>query len=140
MPNFNDAEITRLYVAQTAAPFVKDDAPNAPAGGAFDVTMEMAAGGAVAGPYTLVTTCADLSAFAPGPAVLTPGPQINGPGNFQQGNWVKAGPEYWTFSVSVTIPLPAGAGAGHVYQYTAALTNPDGQVVSIVQSDPFVLL
>jgi hypothetical protein len=33
-----------------------------------------------------------------------------------------------------------GGIAGHVYQYTASLFNANGQVASIQQSDPFILL
>jgi hypothetical protein len=140
MPNFNDAKITSLYVAQTGVTDIEDDAPNAPAQGPFSVTLEMVAGGAVAGPYSLVTSCSDLSETAPAPAVMTPAGALNGAGAFAAAPWVSVGPEDWVFNQAVTIPLPDGAGKGHVYQYTAALTNPNGQIVSIRQSDPFILL
>lgn len=79
--NFNDAEITSLQVSENGAPVdIQDDAPNAPAGGQFNVVLEMVAGGGVAGPYTLVTTCSDRTASAPAPAALTPAPHSTGPG------------------------------------------------------------
>ena len=38
MPNFNDAEITAIYVSHKASMGVQDDAPNAPTSGdPFDV-------------------------------------------------------------------------------------------------------
>ena len=53
MPNINDAEITGIYVSQTAPGGIQDDAPNAPTGGGvtpgtqFDLTLEMVAGSAL---------------------------------------------------------------------------------------------
>jgi len=45
MPNFNDAKITSLYVCEEGAvQDIEDEAPNAPAGGKFRVTVEMVAG------------------------------------------------------------------------------------------------
>jgi hypothetical protein len=44
-----------------------------------------------------------------------------------------------TFPVTV----PGGAGgpfAAHILQYVASLISHGGQIVSIIQSDPFVLL
>ena len=39
--NFNDAKITSLYVnGEGSVSDIQDDAPNAPAGGKFDVTLE----------------------------------------------------------------------------------------------------
>ena len=46
-------------------------------------------------------------------------------------------PLYLTFNQSVQV---TGGTAGHVYQYTASLFNANGQVASINQSDPFILL
>ena len=57
MLNFNDAEITRVYVSQEASATVQDDTPNAPAGGPYDVTIEMvvSTGRSARGSYTLYT-------------------------------------------------------------------------------------
>ena len=64
--NFNDAEITSLYVSENG---IQDDAPNAPSGGPFNVILEMVAGAGLTGPYTVSVTCSDLTLTAPGPAV-----------------------------------------------------------------------
>lgn len=136
MTNFNDAEITSLYVSATADPGIQDDAPNAPGGGDFDVTLEMVAGGALAGPYTLITTCSNISKTAP--AALNPGAPLNGTANFAVAPWT-GGPTTFVFDQTVTIPL-AAPGGGDVYQYTAVLVSSTGQVVSTKQSDLFTLL
>jgi hypothetical protein len=138
MTNFNDAEITSLYVSATAAPGIQDDAPNAPGGGDFDVTVEMVAGGALATQkYTLLTTCTNVSDAKSVPA-LNPGAPLNGLAEFGVAPWT-GGPTTFTFSQPVTIPLAPGAGKGDVYQYTAALVSSTGQVVSTRQSDLFIL-
>ena len=67
MPNFNDAEITAVYVSHKASPRVQDDAPTS--GDPFDVTLEIVAGNALyTGAYTLTVSCADLTAWKPAPA------------------------------------------------------------------------
>lgn len=135
--NFNDAEISSLYVSENG---IQDDAPNAPAGGPFNLILEMVAGAGLTGPYTVSITCSDLSATAPAPAALIP-TALNGTGNFGSGpGWTGAGPLANVFSQTVPVgPEPAG-DKGHVYQYTASLVTTNGQIVSIKQSDPFVLL
>lgn len=144
MPNFNDAKITSLYVnADSAVSDIEDNAPNAPGGGKFDVTLEMVAGEGVAGPYKLITSCTDLTDPTAATAALTPGGLLNGAGSFATApEWKKVPPlgltQYQTFNHSVKVgPAPA---PGHVYQYTAALHSDNGQVVSIRQSEPFILL
>jgi len=135
--NFNDAEITSLYVSENG---IQDDAPNATSGGAFNVVLEMVAGAGLTGPYTVATTCSDLTLTAPAPAVLTPAP-LNGTGNFGTGTgWTGAGPLANVYSQSVSVGPEPSADKGHVYQYTATLFTTNGQIVSIKQSDPFVLL
>ena len=145
MPNFNDAKISSIYVnGDGAVSDIQDDAPNAPAGGKFDVTLEMVAGEGVLGNYKLITTCTDLTASAAAPAVLKPGAPLNtGAGAFQGPEWkpVPAAPnppKYWTFNHSVKVGPPAVAG--HAYRYTAVLHNSNGQIVSVKESEPFILL
>ena len=145
MPNFNDAKITSLYVnGEGSVSDIQDDAPNAPAGGKFDVTLEMVAGEGVLGNYTLITTCTDLTAAAAAPAALKPGAPLNvTAGSFQNAEWkpVPALPnpaKYWTFNHSVKVGPPAVPG--HAYRYTAVLHNTNGQIVSVKESEPFILL
>lgn len=141
MPNYNDGEITSIFVSQTASPSVEDDAPNSPTpSGQYDVTVEMAAGnGLASGNYTLTITCADLSAMTQAPASLIP-TTITAVNEIGPAAWTKVG-NYWTFdqtqTVNTTAPL---GGGGHVYQYTASLVSKSGEVVSIKQSDPFILV
>jgi hypothetical protein len=143
MPNFNDAKITSLYVnGDGAVSDIQDDAPNAPGGGKFDVTLEMVAGEGVLGDYTLTTTCTDLTASAAA-AGLSPGAPLNtSTGHFRGGEWKKVPPagltRYWTFNHSVKVGPPAVAG--HAYRYTAVLHNTNGQIVSVKESEPFILL
>jgi len=141
--NFNDAEITSLYVSDSGTPVdIENDAPNAPGGGKYNVTLEMVAGAGVAGPYELRITCSDLTATSPGPAALVPplGP-LNGAGAFATPpHWVGAGPLVNVFNQTVAVGPEPAADKGHVFQYTAALYSNNGQIVSIRQSDPFVLL
>jgi len=140
--NFNDAEITSLHVSVNGAPVeVQDDAPNAAGGGPYNVTLEMVAGAGVAGPYTLITTCSDISATAAAPAALIPpAGSLNGAGMFATAPWKPNGPLDFVFNESVTVGPEPAADKGHAYQYTAALFNNNGQIVSIKQSDPFILL
>jgi hypothetical protein len=137
MPNFNDAKITSLYVSEPGlVKDIEDDAPNAPSGGKYRVTLEMVAGGAVAGTYDLITTCTDVTDAKSAPA-QKPGAPLNGSGTFATSPWKLDG-AHWVFNESVTLPPPSVKG--HVYQYTAALHNPSGQIVSMRQSEPFILL
>lgn len=139
--NFNDAQITSLYVGEDGSVAgIQDDAPNAPAGKKFRVTLEMVAGGGVAGAYELITSCADVtdSTAAPG---LKPGAPLNGPGTFAGPEWkvdTGTGPNDSVYSHTAVISPPKVPG--HVYQYTTALRSTNGQIVSIRQSDPFILL
>src|SRR5580698_4447616 len=94
MPNFNDAEITAIYVSHTASAGVQDDAPNAPtAGDRFDVTLEMVAGYALnTSKYTLTVSCADLTAWKPAPAGMIPTtPPFDKAGSFGGAGWKTAG-------------------------------------------------
>jgi hypothetical protein len=142
MPNFNDAKITSVYVnALGSVADIQDDAPNASTPGSqFDVTVEMVAGmGLNTQLYTLSTSCTDITDTTAAPAVLLPGSPLNSTtvkfGDTPE--WKQISALYMVFNNS----LPVGPGvAGHVYQYTAALYNGTGQVVSIKQSEPFILL
>jgi hypothetical protein len=146
MPNFNDAEITAIYVSHKASPRVQDDAPNAPTSGdAYDVTLEMVAGNALyTGAYTLTVSCADLTDWKAAPTSMTPTTAAFAKANtFGGTGWkpVGAGPQYYAFENSETVNTkkPVG-GDDHVYQYTVSLVNASGQVVSVKQSDEFVLV
>ena len=89
--------------------------------------------------YNVTITCADLSAVTPAPASLIPG-ALNGAGEFGSAAWTHVG-NYWTFQKTQAVngSGPRGGG-GHVYQYTVTLVSKNGDVVSIKQSDPFILV
>ena len=65
--NANDAALTELATAQSGS-MVKDDAPNAPAGGGFDLIIGAVAGSALGSsgaPYTLTISAIDLTTVSP---------------------------------------------------------------------------
>jgi hypothetical protein len=141
MTNYNDGAISAIFVAQTTSPTVEDDAPNSPnASGPFDVTLEMVAGnGLASGDYNVGISCADLSAMTQAPASLIPA-ALNGAGEFGSAAWTHVG-NYWTFRQTQTVNTAAPkGGGGHVYQYTVTLVSKNGDVVSIKQGEPFILV
>lgn len=140
--NFNDAKITSLYVSEPGAvKNIQDDAPNAnsPAGTKFRVTLEMVAGNGVAGKYHVRTTCSDLTDTTHVAALDPPAGPLNANGALfaTAPEWKTDGPR-WVFNHSETISPPTVKG--HVYRYTASLHSDNGQIVSIGESDPFILL
>jgi hypothetical protein len=143
--NLHDAKITSLYVSEPGPVLdIEDDAPNAdtPAGTNFRVTLEMVAGGNVVGTYHLKTTCSDLTETLNAAAQAPPVGALNTPGGghaFQTLPWAPDG-THWVFNQSALVPKPLPAKKGHVYRYTASLYSNNGQIVSIKQSDPFILL
>lgn len=139
--NAHDAMLTELATAQRGS-MVGDCAPNAPAGGGFDLIVEAVAGSAVGNsgvPYTLQIGAIDLT------AVSQPWPAIALAQAFDAATGWKlsgAGPDY-ECAQTFPITVPGGAGgpfAGHTLQYVASLISRGGQIVSIIQSDPFVLV
>jgi hypothetical protein len=140
VPNFNDAEITDIFVSQQASAGVQDDAPNAQnPGGPFDATLEMVAGwGLGSGAYTLYPSCVDLTDMVPAPLLIPAAWQAAD--TFGSANWQPVPGKYYTYSHDDTVSIPAGTKPGHVYQYTVTLVSGNGQVVSIKQSDPFILV
>lgn len=140
----NDARISRLYVTkhggdvQDATPNAPDQPPNAPAP-TFDVTLEMEAGGAVAGQYKLQVVAYDVSAGARNPAMDPPAASnLNGTGAFATAPWqVVLGD--WTFDQTAQITVPSNT-SGHIFFYTAALMSNNFQIVDVKESEHFVLV
>src|SRR5262249_8883276 len=93
-------------------------------------------------PYTLTITAMDLTDVVPAtdlnPA-LTTGQYFDGPTG-----WKPNGPDFeYSATFPITVPVTATGArkyAGHVLQYVASLVNHNGQIVSILESDPFVLV
>ena len=136
--NANDARITRVYTAQTGS-VVEDPAPNAPGGGGtFDLFFQAEAGnsiGSSGGDYTLTLTAYDVTT-GDNNANLSVGPlaqKFNG--TF---GWTASAPDFFK-NTNQTLNVPAGV-ANHTFYYTATLVTVNGQIVSTLQSDLFVLI
>jgi hypothetical protein len=141
--NANDAKLTEITTAQSGSS-VEDSAPNAPAQPGFDIVVEAVAGNAIGNsgaPYTLTITAMDLTDVAPATDL---NPVLTGPQFFDgPTGWKPNGPDFeYSATFPITVPVTAGARkyAGHVLQYVASLVNHNGQIVSILESDPFVLV
>ena len=140
--NANDATLAELATAQTGSR-VQDDAPNAPAGGGFDLIIAAAAGSALGSsgaPYTLTISAIDLTAVSqPWPAQILHQAFDTATGWKLSGT----GPDYectQTFPVTVPGGSPGGPLAGHALQFVASLVSRGAQIASIIHSDPFVLV
>jgi hypothetical protein len=139
--NANDAMLAGMATAQSGS-MVKDDAPNAPAGSGFDLIIGAVAGSALGSsgaPYTLTISAIDLTTVSqPWP------PQILHQAFDTASGWKLsgAGPDYeCTQTIPTTVPGgPGGALAGHTLQFVATLISPGAQIVTIRQSDPFILI
>jgi len=139
--NANDAILTGLATAQRGS-LVGDQAPNAPASSSFDLVLEAVAGNVIgnsAQPYTLQINAIDLTAVTPALTPFALNQAFDAANNWRLSG---SGPDYECTQV-FPIAVPGGPGgplAGHVFRYTASLVNSNGQVVSILQSDLFVLV
>jgi hypothetical protein len=140
--NAHDATLTALAAAHTGS-LVKDTAPNAPAAGTFDLVLSAVAGSALGSsgaPYTLTISAIDLTAVTQGWPTQTLH-QAFDPAN----GWTLSdtGPGYQctgTFAVPVPGGGPGGPLAGHTLQCVASLVSQGAQIVSIIYSNPFVLV
>jgi hypothetical protein len=140
--NANDATLTTLATAQNGS-MVADNTPNAPANACFDLVVAAAAGSALGSsgaPYTLTISAIDLT------AVSQPWPTQTLHQAFDAANgWELTGtsPDYQrTQTIPIIVPGggPGGPLAGHVLQCVASLVSHGAQIVSIIQSHPFVLV
>jgi hypothetical protein len=142
MPQSNDAELTELLTATTGVN-VEDNEPNTgpPAGppaNNFDVRLQAVAGNAIGNSgadYTLRLDCIDESLSLRN-ASMSRGPlnqQFNA-GNGQVatgGNFVKEQ------TANITVD---NAARGHVLRYVATLVSANGDVVSFIESNKFILI
>ena len=140
--NANDATLTALTTAQTGST-VADTAPNAPANPGFDLILHAAAGSALGSSgarYTLTISAIDLTAVTQGWPTQTLHQAFD-----TANGWALSGtgPDYQcsqTFAVLVPGGGPGGPLASHVLQYVASLVSHGAQIVSVIQSRPFVLI
>jgi len=140
--NAHDATLTSLSTAQ-AGSMVKDTAPNAPAAGRFDLILHAAAGRALGNsgaPYTLTISAIDLTAVTQGWPTQTLHQAFDAANGWTLSG---TGPDYQcrqTFAVPVPGGGPGGPLAGHTLQCVASLITQGAQIVSIINSNPFVLV
>ena len=139
--NANDAMLTALATAQRGS-MVANTAPNAPANPSFDLVLEAAAGSALGSsgtPYTLTISAVDLTAVTQGWPTQTLHQAFDAANGWElRGD----GPDYQC-TQTVAVPVPGGPGgplAGHTLQCVASLVSQGALIVSITQSDPFVLV
>jgi hypothetical protein len=140
--NANEATLTGLATAQSGST-VETTAPNAPAAGSFDLILQAAAGSALGNSgtrYTLSISAIDLTAVTQGWPTLTLH-QVFDTAN----GWELSGPgPGYQCTHTVAVPVHGGGSggplAGHTLQCVASLISQGAQVVSIVHSNPFVLV
>jgi hypothetical protein len=139
VPNFNSAEITRLFVSQVGST-VEDDTPNAPNMLNFCANIEMAAGTALQSEgYTVTWGCTDITLGAAAPGLIPA--TLGGNGSFDVAPWTKdPSGLFWVYEQQATVTRPGASGRGHLYQYSATLVTGNGQVASYSVSDPFLVL
>jgi len=145
----SDARIARLYTTETGGN-VQDSTPNAPATGlqppatTFDLVLEGEAGvnlGASGVNYTLSIVAYDVTTGDNAPALDPTSPTLpNQEFNAGKPNplWKASGTDFIT-EQRFAINVPA-AVKKHTISYTASLVSDDGQIVSFLQSEPFILL
>jgi hypothetical protein len=140
--NADDAMLTDLFTAHTGS-MVEDTAPNAPSAGTFDLVLGAVAGCAVGSsgaPYTLTISAIDLTAVTQGWPTQTLH-QVFDAAN----GWTRSGtsPDYQCIR-TIAVPVPGGGPggplAGHTMQCVASLVSQDARIVSIIHSNPFVLV
>jgi hypothetical protein len=140
--NANDAALTGLAAAQTGST-AGHPAPNAPAAGSFDLILHAAAGSALGNsgtPYTLIISAIDLTAVTQGWPTLTLHQAFDAANGWEPSG---TGPGYQcTQTVAVPVPGggPGGPLAGHTLQCVASLISQGAQIVSVIHSNPFVLI
>ena len=140
--NANDATLTALSTAHTGS-MVNNAAPNAPAAGTFDLVLDAVAGSALGSsgaPYTLTISAIDLTAVTQGWPTQTLHQAFDAANGWTLRG---TGPDYqWTRTFAVPVPGggPGGPLAGHTLQCVASLVSQDAQIVSIIHSNPFVLI
>jgi hypothetical protein len=140
--NANDATLTALSTARTGST-IKDAAPNAPADGTFDLNLGAVADSALGSsgaPYTLTISAIDLTAVTQGWPTETLHQAFDAANGWALSG---TGPDYqcnWTFTVAVPGGGPGGPLAGHTLQCVASLVSQSAQIVSILHSNPFVLV
>jgi hypothetical protein len=143
VPQANDAELTELYSAATGFD-VEDNEPNTGAPGNppatnFDVHVEAVAGNVIgnsAANYQLTITCIDETLAAPNATMSrTASQQFNAADGWTSGGGAGNFLKEQVFNIAV----PAGV-RGHVFRYVGTLVSINGDIVSFIESNRFVLV
>ena len=140
--NANDAMLTGLATAHSGS-MVGDAAPNAPAASSFDLVLRAIAGSALGrsgAPYALTISAVDLTAVSQGWPTQTLHQAFDAANGWQLSG---TGPDYertQTFPVAVPGGGPGGPLAAHALQCVVSPVSRGAQIVSIIHSDPFVLV
>ena len=145
MPQANDAELTELYTAATGEE-VEDNEPNTgppgePAAETFDLRLQAVAGNVIGnaeGDYTLRIDCIDDTLAAPN-TNMSPGAENE---EFSNGfGWELGGGDAGNYVKEHTFNIDVDDDAkGHVLHYVATLVGVNGDVVSFIESNKFILV
>jgi hypothetical protein len=140
----NDAELTRLYTAETGQ-LVENNEPNAdgPAT-SYDLILQAVAGdplGDSGTDYTLQIDCIDETLAAPADPVMSPGTLVQQFDNAAGNDWVRAGGDFVKEQrFSIDISTLGASVRGHVFRYVATLVSDNNDVVAFIESNKFVLV
>jgi len=140
--NANDAALTELATAHTGST-AGHLAPNAPAADSFDLILQAAAGSALGNsgtPYTLTISAIDLTAVTQGWPTLTLHQSFDAANGWKTRGTGQGYQCTQTFPVPVPGGGPGGPLAGHTLQCVASLVSRGAWIVSIIHSEPFVLV
>jgi hypothetical protein len=137
MPQSNNAELTEVFTAETGVN-VQSNQPNADnKAPTYDVRLQAVAGdplGDSGSDYVLRIDCIDES-LAQRNAALSIGPLNQ---TFAAPTWVKVGDDFKT-EQRFTLTVPAGV-EGHMFRYVATLVGVNDDVLSFIESDPYILV
>ena len=140
--NVGDATLTGLATARTGST-AGHPAPNAPEASTFDLILHAAAGSALGGsgtPYTLTISAIDLTCVTQGWPTLTLHQSFD-----VASGWIPCGTgQGYQCTQTLPVPVPGGGPggplAGHTLQCVASLISRGASIVSIIHSNPFVLV
>jgi hypothetical protein len=141
--NANDARMTQLFTAVDGSS-TQDDSPNETggvAGNTYDLLLRAEAGSAIgdsAANYTLTITAFNVSKGVAEPLLNPVGSPFKEEFDSAD-NWKPVGVDF-VKEEKYDINIAAAVPRGDVYQYTAQLVADNFEVISIIQSDLFVLV
>jgi hypothetical protein len=147
MPQANDAELTELYTTPTLEQ-VEDNEPNSgPPGGAsapdFDLRLQAVAGNVIGNGganYTLRIDCIDDTLAEPNGS-MSPGTLNQAFNNAVGNDWQPGGGNTGNFVKEQTFRITVdNAAKGHVLHYVATMVSANGDIVSFLESNRFILV